>query len=121
MAQLENVRFFTTPAERHGLDSLRYGDATRKRAVMRKKPPVTPEPVEFRGIVTRPNAPDVVWLNDSNVLHDDLSAGGLRVRTNSDAAAEIETSDGGTVILLPGQSYDHVSGNVTGIRVWVNQ
>ena len=119
---IEQLRFFTSPAERQRLDAMRQTahqpEKKQPTKVVQKKPPPPPlPPVQVQGIVVRSNGPDVVWVNDGNTLRDDRISGGIRVQTGETGTVRIEIPNRGSVALRPGQSYDPASGKTTGIQV----
>ena len=107
-------RLFSTPDERAMLDGLRVSGgltaspagaapAMQEAGPASAPPPAPPPALTLNGVVRRSNGRSTVWLNQ---VPQDEQSRRLPKSAGSAAALSLQSSDGRTVWLKPGQRYD---------------
>lgn len=102
-------RLFTSPAERHKIDSAKRGDVPQ--ASSRK---VTPSSVSVNGVVIRSKGKNSVWVN-GKIASGNETVGGVKVFAQSASKDNLKIPvlvDGQSVKIKPGQSWSEESDTI---------
>lgn len=102
-------QLFTSPAERHKIDSAKRGDVAQ---VSSRK--VTPSSVSVNGVVIRSKGKNSVWVNGKIASGNEM-VGGVKVFAKSASKDNIKIPvlvDGQSVKIKPGQSWSEESDTI---------
>ncbi len=115
-------RLFMTPAERRALDARRASAVSREEGAPQDMLPAgttAGRRVVLSGVVRRPGAGPVVWINGRELDPATMARSRVRLRHGPDAENRVvleEGDEGASARLKPGQAWDPASGSVSDCR-----